>query len=390
MKIKQRFTIYNVIMLLTPIILMGVISVCFLIIFVLKYPVEELQISRAALIDPHVFSQAVGDFFQKNPGAFQPIFLWLGLCLTVMILTTTLVTMRMSRSITKPIAELTKAAENIRMGDLDFEVLGSRYEEIDILCNEFDSMRKSLRDARKTEEQLRRERNMLLANLSHDLRTPVTSIKGYIDGIRDGVADSPEKLEKYLDTIYSKAVVIEDMVRNLSTFSKLELSKLQFRFVYGELNSFLREFVEEYRLDLEKHDMVLETAFCETPVQVKIDYEQMGRVFANLIENAIKYKKEGTGRLSVATYAGDGGIYAQIADDGIGMKKEELKKVFEGFYRVDTARTMNIKGSGLGLGIARQIVEKHGGKIWLQSAGEHMGTKAIIYLPAVRQGEIQQ
>lgn len=374
-------------MLLAPILLMGVISVVFLMIFVLKYPVEELQISRAALMNPQIFSHAVGDFFQRNPEAFQPVFLWLGLCLAVMVVTTTLVTMRMSRIVTRPIAELTKAAEQIRCGNLDFEVLGSRYEEIDALCAEFDSMRKSLRDARRTEERLHTERNMLLANLSHDLRTPITSIKGYIDGIRDGVADSPEKLEKYLDTIYAKTIVIEEMVRNLSTFSKLELSKLQFRFVHGELNSFLKEFMEEYRMDLEKRGMALETAFCDERVQVKIDYEQMGRVLANLIENAIKYKKEGPGKLTVETHAGDGGIYIQLADDGIGIRQEELKKVFEGFYRVDTARTMNIKGSGLGLGIAKQIVEQHGGKIWLQSAGVQQGTKAIIYLPAVRQKE---
>ena len=222
---------------------------------------------------------------------------------------------------------------------------------------------------------------MLLANLSHDLKTPVTSIKGYIEGIRDGIADTPEKQKKYLDTIYSKAVMIDDMVNNLSVFSKLELSKLKFEFEKGDINAFVNRIFEEYRLDLEKNNMELSVDTENTPVTVRIDYEKMRRVFANIISNSIKYKKDGRGKLEVKSHLGDGGVYITVTDDGIGIKKEELKSVFDEFYRVDAARSMNIKGSGLGLGIAKQIVENHGGKIWLKSDGEGLGTTAVIYLP---------
>lgn len=253
MKIKRRFMIYNVLMLLTPIVLIGVISVCFLAEFIMKYPVEELQISRASLLDPSVFSQAAGDFFQNNPAALQTIWVWAGLCVLVLVVSTTVFTTLMSRSLSRPIADLTEAAESIRNGNLDFEVLGSQYDEIDTLCTEFDSMRRELRRAARKEAAMKTERSMLLANLSHDLKTPITSIRGYVDGIRDGVADTPEKTRRYLDTISAKAELIDEMVNNLSVFSKLELSKLQISFETGDLSCFLAEVVDEYKLDLEKN-----------------------------------------------------------------------------------------------------------------------------------------
>ena len=382
MKIKRRFMIYNVLMLLTPIVLIGVISVCFLAEFIMKYPVEELQISRASLLDPSVFSQAAGDFFQNNPAALQTIWVWAGLCVLVLVVSTTVFTTLMSRSLSRPIADLTEAAESIRNGNLDFEVLGSQYDEIDTLCTEFDSMRRELRRAARKEAAMKTERSMLLANLSHDLKTPITSIRGYVDGIRDGVADTPEKTRRYLDTISAKAELIDEMVNNLSVFSKLELSKLQISFETGDLSCFLAEVVDEYKLDLEKNEMDLTEKYTDAKIPVKLDYEKMGRVFANLIDNAVKYKKPGRGTLLISTYPGDGGIYAQITDDGVGIAKKELNAVFDEFYRADAARTPSIKGSGLGLGIAKQIVARHGGKIWLRSDGEQTGTTAVIFLPA--------
>ena len=116
-------------------------------------------------------------------------------------------------------------------------------------------------------------------------------------------------------------------------------------------------------------------------VIVRMDYEKMSRVFSNLIDNAVKYRSEDNPTLSVSTMCSDGGVYVNISDNGIGIEENELKNVFEGFYRVDSSRS--IKGSGLGLGIAKQIVEKHGGKIWLKSDGLGKGTTAVVFLPKI-------
>lgn len=388
MKLKQRFTLSNLIILITSVASAGVISVCFLIMFILKYPVEDLYVTRAELLNPTILSHALGDFFQSNPSALRYVIIWFVLIIGVLAVITTGVTGVLSRNIQKPLNDLTIAADNIRNGNLDSRVMESGYDEIDTLCRSFDSMRRTLKTAEATEKRMRSERSMLLANISHDLKTPITSIKGYIEGIRDGIADTPEKQKKYLDTIYAKAVMIDDMVNNLSVFSKLELSKLKFEFAVGDFNEFVREIFEEYRLDLEKENMELKLETESTPQNVKIDYEKMRRVFSNIVSNSIKYKKDGKGILEVNSHSADGGIYVTVTDNGIGISESELKNVFDEFYRVDAARTINIQGSGLGLGIAKQIVENHGGKLWLKSDGIGKGTTAIIYLPACREEKI--
>lgn len=381
MKIRSKFTIYNAIMLLTPIILIGVVSVGFLIIFIFKFPVDELNITRTSLLSPIVFSNALGDFFTDNPAALGYVLLWLAICIVLMISSTSIATRLMSKSIERPMNDLARAAELVRRGNMNFEVMGSSYDEIDRLCSNFDSMRRELKLAAEREKVMKQERSMLLANLSHDLKTPVTSIKGYIDGIRDGVADTPEKLGRYLDTIYAKAEVIDDMVNNLSMFSKLDMQRLSFKFEKGDINAFLRDFLEDYRLDLEKINITLKCSISDERAMVKLDGEKMSRVFANLIDNAVKYRRPDNPELEIITFSQDGGVYVHISDNGIGIEESEIKKVFESFERADSSRS--IKGSGLGLGIVRQIVEKHGGKVWLKSEGLGKGTTAVIYLPLI-------
>lgn len=379
MKIKTKFTLYNIIMLIAPIVLIGVISVCFLVIFILKYPVEELNISRASLLDPFVFSQALGEFFKSNQGAVWYVILWVMICVLLIVISTTTATRFMTRSIESSVNDLAQAAESIRSGNLDFEVMGSDYDEIDKLCTSFDAMRKELKYANERERHMKKERSMLLANISHDLKTPITSIKGYIEGIRDGIASTPEKMNSYLDTVYAKAEVIDEMVNNLSTFSKLELSRLTFDFERGDFNEFLHGFIENYKIDFEKNGIRFTENISREKAAVKIDYEKLGRVFSNIIDNAVKYRNSEAPALEVSTFIKDGGVYAYVSDNGIGIEPDELRNVFEGFYRVDSSRS--IKGSGLGLGIVKQIVEKHGGKIWLKSEGIGKGTTAIVYLP---------
>lgn len=378
MRIKHKFTIYNLIMLITPIFLIGVISVCFLIIFIMKFPVEDLYISRVQLLNPRVFSQVLGEFFKSNPKALFYVAVWFLLCIITLIVTTTIVTRRMTISMERPVLELARAADSIRGGNLDFEVMGSDYEEIDTLCRSFDEMRKALRRAEIREAKLKHERTMLIANISHDIKTPVTSIKGYVDGIKDGVADTPEKLDRYLDTIKSKAETIDNMVNNLSSFSKMELSNQDFRFEAGDLNEFLNIFTEDYRLDLENRGVELINNISGEKSVVKLDYEKLSRAFSNIIDNAVKYGGEKP-VVEISTFTRDKGAYAVIKDNGIGIDEIETEKVFETFYRVDSSRS--VKGSGLGLGIVKQIIERHGGKIWLNSGGIGKGTTVTVYLP---------
>lgn len=380
MKIRRKFTLYNLIMLLAPIIIIGVISVCFLIIFIMKFPVEELYISRMQLLNPVIFSRVLGEFFKNNPNALLYAVVWIMLCIIVLMVTTTLITGRMTRSIEKPIKDLSKAADSIRGGNLDFEVMGSDYNEIDNLCVSFDEMRKELKTAQIKEAKMKHERSMLIANISHDIKTPVTSIKGYVSGIKDGVASTPEKLKRYLDTIYSKADTIDNMVNSLSLYSKEQLSKGDFNFEKADLNGFLRDFTEDCKLDLERRGVGFKKDIPEDAAFVRLDKEKLSRALLNLIDNGVKYGGDNP-QIKIGAFIKDKGAYITVSDNGIGIENKDIDKVFESFYRADASRS--VKGSGLGLGIVKQIIERHGGKIWLKSEGTGKGTTVTIRLPLI-------
>lgn len=378
MKIKRKFTLYNLIMLLAPIIIIGVISVCFLLIFIMKFPVEELYISRVQLLNPVIFSRVLGEFFKNNPNALLYAVVWIMLCIMVLMVTTTLITRRMTKSVEKPIKELSRAADSIRGGNLDFEVMGSDYDEIDNLCISLDEMRKELKKAQIKEAKIKHERSMLIANISHDIKTPVTSIKGYVSGIKDGVASTPEKLGRYLDTIYSKADTIDNMVNSLSFYSREQLSEGDFNFENTDLTVFLRVFTEDCGLDLERRGVGFTSDIQEEKICVRLDREKISRALLNLIDNGVKYGGENP-QIEIAAFTKDNGAYITVKDNGIGIRNKDIDKVFESFYRADASRS--VKGSGLGLGIVKEIIERHGGKIWLKSDGKDKGTLATVYLP---------
>lgn len=392
MKIRQKFAFYNFILLLTPILFIGVLSVVFIIIFVLKFPVEQLYITRAALLNPLVLVSAIGAFFSNNPLAVLYVFAWAAISIAIGAVTTTIITKKMASHIENTIYSLRDNMDTIRNGNLNFEVIGSEYDELDDMCEAFDSMRRALIASRAKEEQLKHERNMLIANISHDLKTPITSIKGYIDGINDGIADTPEKMSKYLSTIRRKAGVVEELVSNLSIFSKLEISELTFDMRRIDMRDLVLDILDSYRIDFENAMVTPEIDLGKEPLPIMADSEKMRRAFNNLIDNALKYRRAESRKISIKCFSDSGSAYAVIEDDGMGINHAEINHVFDSFYRTDKSRTSQIKGNGLGLGIAKQITEKHGGKLWLRSEGENKGTTATICLPlaAERDERVQQ
>lgn len=383
MKIRQKFESYNFILLAAPICIIGVVSVLFVIIFVMKFPIEEIQITRTALLNPVIFMRALGTFFTNHPAAVTYLIVYAAICLTTCIVTSTILTRRLAMSLERPISELRKNIDKIRNDELSFEVMGSDYDELDDLCEGFDLMRRELLLFREREASLKHERNMLIANISHDLKTPITSIKGYIDGINDGIADTPEKLKKYLSTIKAKAETIDELVSNLSIFAKLEISGLRFDMHEGDLRDLLYDVLDFFCIDFERCGLKPVTDITETPLIVNIDGEKLRRVLINIIDNAIKYRRTESRTIEIKCFADEGSAYIIIKDDGMGIAQNELPKVFDSFYRTDSSRTSQVKGNGLGLGIAKQITEKHKGRLWLRSDGINKGTTATISLPLV-------
>lgn len=318
------------------------------------------------------------------PVALRPILLLV--ILLAIASTNAVLTMWISRSIIKPLYALKKAAEQIKDGDLNFTVKPTTRDEIGELSVAFEEMRYRLKESLDRGMQYEENRKELIANISHDLKTPITAIKGYVEGLRDGIANSPEKMDKYIRTIYSKAEDLDRLIDELFLYSKLDLNKAPFHLETVELNRCIGDGLEELQFDAEKAGVtIVYRPSAVSQMHVAADREKLKRVLGNIVENSLKYMKlareqsdasPSTGLVTVELIDGEREATVRIEDNGPGIDAAELPYIFDRFYRVDRSRNSNTGGSGLGLAIVKQIVEGHGGRIWAESA---VGRGTTVY-----------
>jgi len=288
----------------------------------------------------------------------------------------------LSKRILDPVATLKTAASEISSGNLQCEIIEEGDEEIKALCHEFELMRIQLKDSIDMKMKYDDNRNMLVSSISHDLRTPITSIKGYVEGILDGVANTPEKVESYLKTIYSKTEHIDTMIDDLLLYSKLDLKKVPFNFEKTDILEYFKFCISESVPELERANIKIEVISDLVSLNyVMLDRDRMRRVIMNIIDNSKKYIDKKQGKIHVMLRETKLSVIIEIRDNGSGIHKKDVDKVFDRFYRADAARS-DITGSGLGLAIAKQIVEGHKGKIWVVSH-EDEGTSIIISLAKI-------
>ncbi|MEC1524768.1 HAMP domain-containing sensor histidine kinase [Neobacillus niacini] len=304
-----------------------------------------------------------------------------GLCLLILIATNGLLTYFVSKSIIKPINQLKKAAHFIKNGNLEHSISAARNDEIGQLTQAFEEMRIQLKESHEIQKQYEDNRKELIAHISHDLKTPITSIKGYVEGIRDGVADTPEKKARYIQTIYTKAVDMDHLIDELFLFSKLDLGKVPFEFERIDIKDYLTDYFEELSFDLRKQHVELHFQFAPLGhYQVVADREKFKRVLANIINNSLKYMDKDKKELIISIDSTDEDVEISIADNGPGIPEDSIPFIFNQFYRAEQSRNKLTGGSGLGLSIAKMIIEEHNGMIRLESTLT-VGTKITIILP---------
>lgn len=295
------------------------------------------------------------------------------------LVTNILFSYSLSNRILKPVKKLQVAADEISRGNLDYDVVEDGDNEIRELCRSYELMRLRLKESVYTQMKYDDNRRMLVSSISHDLKTPITSIKGYVEGILDGIANTPEKVDKYLKTVHSKASQVDEMIDDLLLYSKLDLKQMPFNFEKTDITHFFKDCVEENTFDLSRNNISIELRNelkkCNI---VNIDREKLRRVLTNLIDNARKYMDKEDGKIDILLRETRSGIIIEIRDNGAGIDREDLLHIFDKFYRADSSRN-RISGSGLGLAIAKQIVEGHGGKIWAISQKDR-GTSIMISL----------
>ena len=284
------------------------------------------------------------------------------------------------RSVLRPLSKLQEATRKIRDGNLDFTLEVEEDDEIGELCQDFEEMRIRLKENAEEKIQYDIENKELISNISHDLKTPITAIKGYVEGIMDGVASSPEKLDKYIRTIYNKANDMDRLIDELTFYSKIDTNKIPYEFNKINVNSYFGDCVEEVGLDMDSRNIELGYFnYVSDDVVVIADAEQMKRVINNIISNSVKYMDKPKGIINIRIKDVGDFIQIEIEDNGRGIAAKDLPCIFDRFYRTDSSRNSSQGGRGIGLSIVRKIVEDHGGRIWATSK-EGMGTEMHIVL----------
>ena len=286
----------------------------------------------------------------------------------ILIFVCAALTLWVYRSVLRPLSKLQEATRKIRDGNLDFTLEVEEDDEIGELCQDFEEMRIRLKENAEEKIQYDIENKELISNISHDLKTPITAIKGYAEGLMEGVASSPEKRDKYIRTIYNKANDMDRLINELTFYSKIDTNKIPYTFSKINVANYFRDCVEEVGLELEARGIELGYFnFVDEDVMVIADAEQMKRVINNIIGNSLKYMDKKNGIINIRILDVGDFVQVEIEDNGKGIGQKELPYIFDRFYRTDSSRNSSKGGSGIGLSIVKKIIEDHGGKIWATS-----------------------
>ncbi|REE81481.1 signal transduction histidine kinase [Paenibacillus taihuensis] len=323
-----------------------------------------------------------------------------------LILTNGLLTYFVSRSIIKPLYALKDAASHIREGNLEHRLQEqslNRQDEIGQLSRSFEEMRGRLQASIGAQLQLEQSRKELLANISHDLKTPITGIQGCVECLRDGIADTVEKRSKYIDMIASKTSDMNRMIEELLLYSTLDIGKLPFNWERLDAAEYMRMTVDELCQDPRMagvsltYASSLEPGGADThkPVWIRADREKLNRALLNIVGNSLKHMEHEPRELrfelhvldndsgSSAATAVPSVVAIRVTDNGTGIPAEALPHVFDQFYRAEQSRRTDAGSSGLGLAIVKQIIDEHGGTVEARSM-INKGTTIEMRLPVTR------
>ena len=319
--------------------------------------------------------QAVSYTSLKVAGALAVLVL---LCavLAAILLTNRFLTRFVIRRVTGPLDLLAGGVREIRDGNLDHRIEYDSADEFAPVCAAFNEMAERL--AASVEQSMRHEqsRKELLAGISHDLRSPLTSIRAYVEGLLDGVARTPEMQQRYLQTIRTKAEDIDRMVSQLFLFSKMELDEYPTHPQPLRLDEAVQELARTAETDYPDLRITAETV----PATVKADPDELHRILRNIADNSRKYKNKPVGNLHIALQTTENDCILSLTDDGPGVPPDACGKLFDVFYRSDPARKNPAGGSGLGLAIAAKAVQRMNGNIRAENA-ENGGLRIVITLP---------
>lgn len=308
------------------------------------------------------------------------------LIITAVIITNRFLTKFVFKKIEAPLDILTDGVHQIRDGNLDYRIEYKGRDEFKSVCEDFNDMAARLKESVETSQKNEQNRKELIAGISHDLRTPLTAVKAYIEGLLEGVAATPQMQQKYMRTIRDKANDIDRMVDKLFLFSKLDLGDCPFYPEKLDIRQELHSIVSSGSKDYSEKGLEIHCKTVPEDCHVYADPVQLRSAVTNILENSLKYKDEKTVNVTIHCEDLPENLDLIIDDDGPGVPQEALPKLFDVFYRSDPSRNNPNKGSGLGLAITAKILEHSGGSIHAENL-QPKGLRIVMTLPKEKKDE---
>lgn len=335
-----------------------------------------------------VNSNYYNDLYYKDPLSdrdYHATLAWIVVAMVIVVIVVIILTSRyltryMLKSITEPLSLLTTGFKEIREGNLRYRIFYREEDEFLSVARDFNGMASQLKQMMDTQKRLEGSRRELIAGISHDLRTPITSIKAYVEGLELEIASTPEMKAKYYEIIKKKIADLNQIIEQLFLFSKLDTNEFPFNLVKTSNKKLIDEYVTQIKTEYAEKGVTISLAVPDIEVTVAVDPVQFRTVLTNIFENARKYIQHKDKRVTVSYHVEKSYLIISIVDNGPGVAPENLENLFELFYRDDHARSNPSKGNGLGLAISKKIIEGFNGSICAHNH-ESGGLAIVIVLP---------
>lgn len=325
----------------------------------LLYPIK-LGEARNYLIYSEVPTPSINEEIHTSENSFFALVLSVLVFISVFIVIT-------NRKI-KYLDDIAKGVKVVAGGDLSYRIEEKGKDEITGIAININTMAEEIERRIHSERSAEKTKGELITNVSHDLRTPLTSVMGYIGLIKEGKYENDAMMKEYLNIAFNKSNQLKELIEDLFEYTKLNNNGIVIDKQKVNLVEFLSQIIEEYMPLFDENSLNVVKKFVDDKTEVNIDAGKMVRVFENLFSNAIKYSFK-PGEVVISSYENNGYANIVIRNRGESITKEKIDKLFDRFYRVDEARNSNVKGSGLGLAISKNIIELHEGKIWAECVG---------------------
>ena len=375
MTIKKRLFISNILMIVIPFIIS--VSTMIICVFILDF------LSNGALIEMIKTEREIVVVQRATHNvqmAGVSIFMLFSICV-IMRLTNRFLINFVFKKIKQPLELLSNGVQQISEGKLDCKIEYNEQDEFTPVCKAFNDMTARLNDSVEVVKKNEQNRKELIAGISHDLRSPLTSIKAYVDGLLDGVASTPESQQEYLQIIKQKTDDINKMVSQLFLYSKMDMGNYPTHSEILNIGNEIRDFISASQEEYRTEGLLVEIINAPSEAYIYADPVQLRSVFANILGNSAKYKDKENAKATINCVSSNGFVKIILEDNGAGVPEGDISRLFEVFYRIDPSRNNPHKGSGLGLAIAAKTIERMNGKMFAENIGVGIGLRMIIEIP---------